>query len=242
MSTTYRQPGDVLPFTAPTGGVTTGVPLFIGARFVIPMVTAVAAATFEGMVTGVHAYTKTASQAWAEGQKIYWDVANAKFDSSPLVGPFVGFAAKAVGSGSGETTGEVAVCDCCPCSETVTLRKRVAIADVNAGATIVPAIAGRRYRLVDGFAVAIGGAVGAVTTVDILGTVTTARKLIAFGQAALTQSTVVRAGGTGGTLLADGASFTQNDANTALTVGITGSAATTATHIDFVLTYAIDPA
>jgi len=120
------------------------------------------------------------------------------------------------------------------------LRTRVAAADVNAGATLLPAVAGKKYRLHDAYAIAIGGAAGAVTTVDLLGTVTTARKLVAFGQANLTQSAIVRAGGTGGTVLADGASFTQNDANTAITVGVTGSAMTTATHIDFGLTYTLE--
>jgi hypothetical protein len=118
----------------------------------------------------------------------------------------------------------------------------VTIANVNAGTTLVPGIAGCKLRLVDAFAIAYGGAVAAVTTVDLLGTITTDRKLVAFGQAALTQSTMVRAGAAGGVLLADGASFTANDAGAGLKVGITGSSATTATGIDFSLTYAIDPA
>jgi predicted RecA/RadA family phage recombinase len=240
MARTYQQPGDVVTCIAPTGGVTSGVPVFIGQRFVIPQTTAAAGAQFEGMVEGVHALTKTDSQAWAEGQKIYWDVANAKCDVSPLVGPFIGFATEAVASTAGLTTGKVALSDCAPCTETVTIRRRLTIAEINAGSTLVPAIPGRRYRLVD--ALAIGGAVAAVTTIDILGTVTTDRKLVAFGQAALTQSTVVRAGATGGVILADGASFTQNDANTALKIGKTGADITTATSVDVVVTYAADPA
>lgn len=120
------------------------------------------------------------------------------------------------------------------------LRTRVAIADVNAGLTLLPAVPGKKYRLHDASAIAVGGAVGAVTTVDLIGTLSTARKLVAFGQAALTQSALVRAGSAGGVLLADGASFTQNDANAAITVGVTGSAATVATHIDFALTYTLE--
>jgi len=124
---------------------------------------------------------------------------------------------------------------------TLCRRVRTAIAQVNAGATLLPALgAGYAYRLIDAFAIAIGGAAAAVTTVDVIGTLSTARKLVAFGQAALTQSALVRAGSSGGVLLADGASFTANDANTAITIGVTGSPLTTATHIDVVLTYAID--
>ncbi len=90
--------------------------------------------------------------------------------------------------------------------------------------------------------VRVGGAVGAVTTVDLIGTQTTAAKLAAFAQASLTQSTALRPGVSGTTLLADGASFVACDANTPITVGKTGSDITTATHVDFIVTYAIDEA
>ena len=75
---------------------------------------------------------------------------------------------------------------------------------------------------------------------DILGTVTTARKLVAFGQAALTEGTLVRAGSSGGVILAAGASYTVNDANTAITIGNTGADLTTATHVDIHFTYVIE--
>lgn len=238
MSRTFVQPGDVLTFTAPTGGVTAGTPVLIGGQFVIPLTSAVATAAFEGMVTGVHRTTKTASQGWALGQRVFWDLANARADSDPNVGPFIGVAAVAVGTGAGETTGQVKLNGHLPTQRTI--RKRVAIADVNAGATLVPGRAGIKYRLLDALAIAIGGAVATVTTIDLIGTLTTDRKLVAFGQAALTQSTVVRAGGTGGTLLADGASFTANDAGAGIKVGKTGTDAATATHIDFIFTIAED--
>ena len=121
----------------------------------------------------------------------------------------------------------------------VNVRQRFTIAEVNAGATLVPAVAGKSIRMVDCRAIAIGGAAGAVTTVDVLGTLTTARKLVAYAQANLTQSTVVGAGHAGGTVLADGASYTANDAGTAITVGKTGSNVTTATHIDVIFDYVL---
>jgi hypothetical protein len=119
------------------------------------------------------------------------------------------------------------------------VRQRFTIAEVNAGATLVAAVAGKSIRMVDCRAIAIGGAAGAVTTVDVLGTSTTARKLVAYAQANLTQSTVVGAGHAGGAVLADGASFTANDAGTAITIGKTGSNVTTATHIDVVFDYVL---
>lgn len=119
-------------------------------------------------------------------------------------------------------------------------RTRLTIAQVNAGATLLPAIAGKGYRMVACVAIAVGGAAAAVTTVDVLGTLTTSRKLVAFAQASLTQSTVLKDGGTGAAVLADGASYTLNDANTAITANITGSAVTTATNIDFIFSYTIE--
>jgi hypothetical protein len=123
------------------------------------------------------------------------------------------------------------------------VRTRLTIAQVNAGATLLAAIAGWRYRMVDVAAIAVGGAAAAVTTVDVLGTQATAAvKLAAFAQASLTQNTMLRPGVSGTTILAGGVSFAQNDANTAITVGKTGSDVTTATHIDVLLWYQIDEA
>lgn len=121
------------------------------------------------------------------------------------------------------------------------VRSRFTIAEVNAGATILPAIPGRAYRVCDMALISVGGAAGAVTTVDILGTQSTSSvKLLAGAQANLTQSTLIRAGGTGGTILADGASFVANDAGTAITIGKTGSNVTTATHIDVLLSFVVE--
>lgn len=117
------------------------------------------------------------------------------------------------------------------------IRTRFTIAQVNAGASILAAVAGYKYRLIDCKAIAIGGAVGTLTTVDILGTQTTSQKLVAFAQASLTRSAVLTAGGSGAAVLADGASFVQNDANTAITIGKTGGTGDTATHVDVILTY-----
>jgi hypothetical protein len=120
------------------------------------------------------------------------------------------------------------------------IRTRFTVAAVNAGATLLAAIAGYKYRMIHCIAISIGGAAGAVTTVDVIGTLSSARKLVAYAQASLTQSTVLVSGATGAAVLADGASFTQNDANTAITVGITGSSITVATHIDFIFSYTVE--
>jgi hypothetical protein len=120
------------------------------------------------------------------------------------------------------------------------LRTRVTAAAASAGATLLAAVAGKAYRLHDIALIAIGGTVTASTTVDILGTQSTSKKLYAGTAANLTQSLLLRAGATGGTILADGASFAACDANTAITIGVTGSAIATATHVDVLLTYTLE--
>lgn len=119
-----------------------------------------------------------------------------------------------------------------------TKRTRNTTAEVNAGATLLAAIAGWKYRLVDAFMIAIGGNAATATSVDIGATQAAgAVLLVANAVAGLTRSTVLRAGATNSTVLADGASFVNNDVNTAITIGKTGGSLATATHIDSHLLY-----
>lgn len=120
------------------------------------------------------------------------------------------------------------------------LRTRVTTANVNAGATLLPAIPGYKYRVHDVALISIGGNASGATTVDILGTQTSSVKLLAAAVAGLTQHTLLRAGATNATILNAGASFVANDANTAITIGKTGSDLATSTHIDVLLLYTIE--
>jgi len=120
-------------------------------------------------------------------------------------------------------------------------RQRVTVAEINAGASLLAAITGKSYRLISCKAIAYGGAAGAVTTVDILGTQSASGvKLVAYAQAALTQSAVLTDGDSNSAVLADGASYAACDAATAITIGKTGSDVTTATGVDVILQYTIE--
>lgn len=129
-------------------------------------------------------------------------------------------------------------------------RTRVTVAQINAGFTLLPALPGVRWRIVDLMMIAVGGAVTGATDVRLLGT--RGGSPVNLGIAAvagLTQSTVTRLGtpfATAGTAsivpLADGGSHSQLDANTAVTVGKTGGSAATATAVDVILSYVADPA
>jgi len=240
MATTFVQKGNILTFTAPTGGVASGVPVLIGGLFVIPTSAAVAAATFQGDIVGVWSLTKNSGETWTEGEAVYWDLANLRGTTDSSAGLPIGVAADTGGSGSSAVVAPVRLNGTSLSGRLIEQRFRRTITQVNAGTTLVPAIPGIKIRLVEASAIAIGGAVTSVTTVDILGTLTSSRKLVAFAQASLTQSTQLKSGGTGAAILADGASFTANDANTAITANITGSAITVATNIDFDLKYALE--
>jgi len=122
----------------------------------------------------------------------------------------------------------------------LTQRTRITLAQLNAGYTLLAALPGFKYRLIDAKLIAVGGAAAVGTSVNIIGTrAAAAVQLLAVAIAALTQSALVRAGAANAVILADGASFTQLDVNTAITVITVGSAMTTLTHLDVDLTFEI---
>jgi hypothetical protein len=124
-------------------------------------------------------------------------------------------------------------------------RTRVTTAQVNAGFTLLPALPGVKWRIVDCDMVAIGGNAATATSVDLLGTKAgSASRPVVNAIAGLTQSARLRMGAANSVILADGASFTAHDANTAISVTKQsgGSNLATATHIDVLLTYVADPA
>lgn len=225
---------------APSGGVTSGTPLLIGNIFCIPSITTTVGKPFAGTVRGVHTLSKTSAQAWSQGDAVYWDAANARADNTQGIGPRIGYATAAAANPS--STGVVRLSGV-PASGAgfgvQSQRFHVATATVNAGATLLPALPSRQYQMVNCKAIAVGGNAGTVTTVDILGTQSSGVKLVAFAQGSLTRSTVLTAGGSGAAVLTDGASFAPCDANTAITIGHTGSALDTATFIDVILEYVI---
>jgi hypothetical protein len=122
-------------------------------------------------------------------------------------------------------------------------RTRVTVAQLNAGFTLLPALPGVRWRLLDAMMNAVGGNATTGTSANIIGTrAGAAIQLLAAAVAALTQSALLRAGATNATVLADGASFTALDPNTPVTAKTVGSAMTVMTHLDVTLTYVADPA
>lgn len=101
----YVHPGDVIPLTAPVGGVVSGGGYIIGELFAVAAGDADAGDEFQGKLTGVFDLAKTSAQAWTQGQPIYWDNANDRADSDPSLGPLIGVATEAAANPS--STGRV---------------------------------------------------------------------------------------------------------------------------------------
>jgi predicted RecA/RadA family phage recombinase len=195
------------------------------------------------VVTGVHtgifeATCGTAVTASA-GADAYFDEANRTVVTAPGTGIiFLGQFVKAKTAGQLVATVFLNSDNSKSGDLVQTLRTRVTLAQLNAGLTLLPAVAGYKYRLIDVTLIAIGGAATAATAVRITGVQSASTvALISAAVAALTQSTVVKPNTANVTVLADGASFNQNDAAGAIAIDKTGSAMTTLTHVDVILTY-----
>lgn len=102
----FRAPADIMDFTAPSGGVTVGTFLLIGALLVFANVSADEGELFAGVRKGLFAdVDKATGSAWTEGAKIYWDDTNSRFTTAASGNTLVGVAAAA--AASADSTGSV---------------------------------------------------------------------------------------------------------------------------------------
>ncbi len=240
MESTYVQSGNFLTYT-PSAAATAGDLVFLGD--VCGQVTNSVAADMPTAlrIDGVIRLTKASGTVFSTtvAAPVYWDSATdlAVTSGKGLVGVAV------AGGADGQTYVDVLLNapSAAVAGDARVLRQRVTTAEVNAGLTLLPAVAGRKYRMHDVALIAVGGAAATATSVDILGTQSaSSAKLLAAAVAGLTQNALLRAGATNAAILAAGASFVANDVNTAITIGKTGSDLATATHIDVLLTYSVE--
>lgn len=102
---TFVRKGELMPFTAPAGGVTAGTGVKIGDLLVIPTVDAAVGASFVGLAEGVVDHAKNGAEAWTEGQQVNWDDTNKVFTTATTGNYKAGVAAAVAANPS--TTGRV---------------------------------------------------------------------------------------------------------------------------------------
>ena len=102
----YVQPGNTITLTAPYA-VESGDGLLVGAIFGVATGAAVNGDSIEAALVGVFDLTKVGSQAWAVGDKVYWDNTAKQATKTATDNTLIGAAVEAVGSGAGETVGRV---------------------------------------------------------------------------------------------------------------------------------------
>ncbi|MEE4331733.1 MAG: DUF2190 family protein [Wenzhouxiangella sp.] len=102
----YVQPGNTITLTAPYD-VASGDGLLVGAVFGIAAGNAANGETVEATLVGIFDLTKAASQAWAIGDKIYWDNTAKVATKTASGNTAIGVAVDAVAGGAGDLIGRV---------------------------------------------------------------------------------------------------------------------------------------
>lgn len=99
-----RSPASNVPFTAPSGGVVSGVGLMIGAFFVIPAVDADETERFEGHLEGEWNLPKASADVVTEGAPAYFDEGNSvvTIDDNSGANGLIGAFTEARGNGDTE--------------------------------------------------------------------------------------------------------------------------------------------
>lgn len=80
MATNFVAPGDTVTITAPSGGVTVGIPVVLGQIFGVPAYSAASGVEAEIVTGGIWDLPKTnaASMSMAVGANVHWDATNSK--------------------------------------------------------------------------------------------------------------------------------------------------------------------
>ena len=102
----YVQPGNTITLTAPYA-VASGDGLLVGSIFGVASGTAALGETVEAALTGIYDLKKVASQAWAAGDKVYWDNTAKEATKTTTSNTLIGVAVVAVAGGASDIIGRV---------------------------------------------------------------------------------------------------------------------------------------
>ena len=101
----YVRHGDTMPFTAPAGGVVSGLPYLIGIVFGVAAFTAAEGESFELRRKGVVTLPKKTGEAWTEGAALYFDATAKVLTTTAATNKRVG--AAAAGAVNSAASGDV---------------------------------------------------------------------------------------------------------------------------------------
>jgi predicted RecA/RadA family phage recombinase len=205
---------------------------------------------------GVWELPSIATDSFDLGERLYWDAVAGKV-TNVVKSVYAGTCAAAklqAGAtamvkleGAGATTDpEDVAAAATGGSQVLSIRARVTRADINTGGKIIlPAVAAKKYRAVDVALIAYGGNAAATanaTGIAISATQgTQAVKLFEVDNAQLTRSAINKPTSASTKILADGASFVQNDVNTGITLGaVAGTDLTTLTGADVIIWFCLE--
>ncbi len=100
----FIQQGNVLSLLAPYA-VASGAPFKVGSIVAVAVASASSGGAVEGMSAGVFTLPKVSAQAWAVGDKIYWDDSAKLMTTTALNNTLVGCATAVAGNPT--STGQV---------------------------------------------------------------------------------------------------------------------------------------
>lgn len=102
----YVQPGNTITLAAPYA-VASGDGLLVGSIFGVASGDAASGEPIEAALVGVFDLKKVASQAWAAGDKVYWDNTAKEATKTTTSNTLIGVAVAAVAGGAGDLIGRV---------------------------------------------------------------------------------------------------------------------------------------
>ena len=103
---TYVQPGNTITLTAPYA-VASGDGMLVGSIFGVAAGTAAIGESVEAALVGVYELKKLGSQAWAVGDRIYWDNTARQTTKVTTSNTLIGVATEAVAGGATDLIGRV---------------------------------------------------------------------------------------------------------------------------------------
>jgi predicted RecA/RadA family phage recombinase len=106
MARNFVQPGNTITLAAPYA-VSSGDGLLVGSVFGVASGDAESGAEVEAVLVGVFDLKKVGTQAWAAGDKIYWDDTARETTKTTTDNTLIGVATEAVAGGADDTIGRV---------------------------------------------------------------------------------------------------------------------------------------